>query len=77
MIKSPEEFSQNNNKKKRTILIASCSSGTLALGISAFFVYGHYYPNTPDAYVHAYTVTVAPYVAGYIKNIHIQPNQFV
>ena len=38
--------------------------------LTGFFVYA-------DAYVHAYTVTVAPYVAGYIKNIHIQPNQFV
>ena len=76
MTNSPPELSTNSDKK-RTILIASCSSGALALGISAYFVYGHYYPNTPDAYVHAYTVTVAPYVAGYIKNIHIQPNQFV
>ena len=76
MTNSPQEPSKNSNKK-RTVLVASCSSGALALGISAFFVYGHYYPNTPDAYVHAYTVTVAPYVSGYIKNIHIQPNQFV
>ena len=76
MTNTPQEPSKNSNKK-RTVLVASCSSGALALGISAFFVYGHYYPNTPDAYVHAYTVTVAPYVSGYIKNIHIQPNQFV
>ena len=73
---TPQELNKNSSKK-RTILIASCSSGGLALGISAFFFYSHYYPNTPDAYVHAYTVTVAPYVAGYIKNIYIQPNQFV
>ena len=76
MATSPQEPS-NKRKKKKTILITSCSSGVVALGISAYFVHGYYYPKTPDAYVHAYTVTVAPYVAGYIKNIHIQPNQFV
>ena len=66
------------NKKNRKLIIAGgILGGATTLGLAGFFVHGHYYPNTPDAYVHAYTVTVAPYVAGYIKNIHIQPNQFV
>ena len=37
----------------------------------------HYYPNTNDAYVHAYTITVSPYVEGYIKSVHTEPNAFV
>lgn len=66
-----------DNKNRKLILTGGILGGITTLGLTGFFVYGHYFPNTPDAYVHAYTVTVAPYVAGYIKNIHIQPNQFV
>ncbi|MEL0264500.1 MAG: HlyD family secretion protein [Synechococcus sp.] len=65
----------HNNKK--LIKVAGLLGGTAVAGLSIFFVYGHYFPNTPDAYVHAYTVTVAPYVAGYIKTIHVQPNEYV
>lgn len=66
-----------DNKNRKLILAGGILGGITTLGLTGFFVYVHYYLNTPDAYVHAYTVTVAPYVAGYIKNIHIQPNQFV
>ena len=65
----------HNNKK--LIKAAGLLGGAAVAGLSIFFVYGHYFPNTPDAYVHAYTVTVAPYVAGYIKTIHVQPNEYV
>jgi membrane fusion protein (multidrug efflux system) len=76
-IRAMTEKDAMDNKNRKLILAGGILGGITTLGLTGFFVYGHYYPNTPDAYVHAYTVTVAPYVAGYIKNIHIQPNQFV
>ena len=48
-----------------------------AAGLAGYFVRNHYYPNTNDAYVHAYTITVSPYVEGYIKSVHTEPNAFV
>jgi membrane fusion protein (multidrug efflux system) len=48
-----------------------------AAGLAGYFVRNHYYPNTNDAYVHAYTITVSPYVEGYIKSVHAEPNAFV
>jgi len=65
------------HKNNKLIKVGGLLGGAAVAGLSIFFVYGHYFPNTPDAYVHAYTVTVAPYVAGYIKTIHVQPNQYV
>jgi len=70
-------MSNDSGKTLRTRLIVAGSLGTAALGVSAYFVHNHYFPNTNDAYVHAYTVTVSPYVEGYIKHIHIEPNQYV
>lgn len=63
--------------KKRNILIGISVVGVTGIGLAAYFTYGKYFPSTPDAYVHAYTITVSPYVDGYIKAINIQPNQFV
>ena len=71
------EANSLDHKNKKLIKVAGLLGGTALAGLSIFFVYGHYFPNTPDAYVHAYTVTVAPYVAGYIKTIHVQPNEYV
>ncbi len=76
-IRAMTEKDAMDNKNRKLILAGGILGGITTLGLTGFFVYGHYYPNTPDAYVHAYTVTVAPYVAGYIKNIHVQPNQFI
>ena len=64
-------------KNSKLIKVGACLGGGSAVALSAFLIYGHYFPNTHDAYVHAYTVTVAPYVAGYIKTIHVQPNEYV
>lgn len=66
-----------DKKNRKLFLAGGILGGITTIGLTGFFVYGHYYPNTPDAYVHAYTVTVAPYVAGYIKDIYVQPNEFV
>ena len=71
------EANSLDHKNNKLIKVAGLLGGTAIAGLSIFFFYGHYFPNTPDAYVHAYTVTVAPYVAGYIKTIHVQPNQYV
>ena len=62
---------------KRTRLIAVGAVGLVGAGLTGYFTYNHYFPSTNDAYVHAYTVTVSPYVEGYIKSIHTEPNAFV
>ncbi|MEB3234107.1 MAG: HlyD family secretion protein [Cyanobacteriota bacterium] len=62
---------------RRTRLIAGGAIGIATAGLAAYFSFNHYFPSTNDAYVHAYTVTVSPYVEGYIKTIHIEPNDFV
>ena len=62
---------------RRTKLIAAGAVGVVAAGLAGYFTYNHYLPSTNDAYVHAYTVTVSPYVEGYIKSIHTEPNAFV
>ena len=49
----------------------------LGAGLTAYFVRNHYYPGTNDAYVHAYTITISPYVEGYIKSVYASPNEFV
>ena len=61
--------------KKRAIIGGAIS--IIAAGLTGYFVRNHYYPGTNDAYVHAYTITVSPYVEGYIKKVHASPNQFV
>lgn len=61
----------------RTRLIAVGAVGLVGAGLAGYFTYNHYFPSTNDAYVHAYTVTVSPYVEGYIKRIHTEPNAFV
>ncbi len=61
----------------RTKLIAAGAVGVVTAGLAGYFTYNHYLPSTNDAYVHAYTVTVSPYVEGYIKSIHAEPNAFV
>ena len=62
---------------KRTVLIAGGATAVVGLGLAGFFTANHYFPSTNDAYVHAYTITVSPYVEGYIKTIHAEPNAFV
>lgn len=63
--------------KQRTLLIAGGSAAAVAIGLAGYFASNHYFPSTSDAYVHAYTITVSPYVEGYIKTIHAEPNAFV
>ena len=46
-------------------------------GLTGYFVRNHYFPGTNDAYVHAYTISVSPYVEGYIKRVHTSPNALV
>ena len=77
MSASVDSRSNDPGKPLRTRLIVAGSIGAAAIGLSAYFVRNHYFPSTNDAYVHAYTVTVSPYVEGYIKHIHIEPNQYV
>ena len=62
---------------KRTVLIAGGATAVVGLGLAGYFTTNHYFPSTNDAYVHAYTITVSPYVEGYIKTIHAEPNAFV
>ena len=62
---------------KRTVLIAGGATAVVGLGLAGYFTANHYFPSTNDAYVHAYTITVSPYVEGYIKTIHAEPNAFV
>ena len=70
--------STDPDHKNRTLLLTGAIlGGGSATALAAFFTYSHYWPNTPDAYVHAYTITVAPYVAGYINQIKVEPNQYV
>lgn len=64
-------------QQRRIQLIAGGAIGLTAVGLGGYFASNHYYPSTNDAYVHAYTVTVSPYVEGYIKSIHTEPNAFV
>lgn len=61
----------------RSRLIAAGAIAVVGAGLTGYFLRNHYYPSTNDAYVHAYTVTVSPYVEGYIKSIHTEPNAFV
>ena len=61
----------------RTTLIAGGAVALWGRRLAGYFVRNHYFPSTNDAYVHAYTVTVSPYVEGYIKSIHTEPNAFV
>ena len=49
---SPEEAA---HKKQRTRLIAGGAIGLVATSLASYFVHGHYFPYTDDAYVHAYT----------------------
>lgn len=62
---------------KRIVLITASAAAALGAGLAIYFTRNHYYPNTHDAYVHAYTISVSPYVEGYIKSIHVEPNAFV
>jgi membrane fusion protein (multidrug efflux system) len=62
---------------RRTRVIAVGAVGLVGTSLAGYFTYNHYFPSTNDAYVHAYTVTVSPYVEGYIKSIHTEPNAFV
>ncbi len=66
-----------DNKNRTLLLTGAILGGSSATALAAFFTYSHYWPNTPDAYVHANTITVAPYVAGYINQIKVEPNQYV
>ncbi|MEA5424234.1 HlyD family secretion protein [Synechococcus sp. CCY9201] len=61
----------------RTLWIAGGAVALVGAGLTGYFVRNHYFPSTNDAYVHAYTVTVSPYVEGYIKTIQAEPNAFV
>lgn len=61
----------------RSLVITAGAIAIVGAGLTGYFVHNHYYPSTNDAYVHAYTVTVSPYVEGYIKSIHAEPNAFV
>lgn len=67
----------STGQSRPTRAIAAATITAVAAGLTAYFVRNHYYPSTNDAYVHAYTVTVSPYVEGYIKTIHAEPNAFV
>jgi membrane fusion protein (multidrug efflux system) len=67
----------STGRGRRTQLIAGGLIAMTAAGLAGYFVRNHYYPNTNDAYVHAYTITVSPYVEGYIKSVHTEPNAFV
>jgi membrane fusion protein (multidrug efflux system) len=67
----------STGRGRRTQLIAGGLIAMTAAGLAGYFVRNHYYPNTNDAYVHAYTITVSPYVEGYIKSVHAEPNAFV
>ena len=62
---------------RRTVLIAVGATAAVTAGLAAYFTSNHFFPSTNDAYVHAYTVTVSPYVEGYIKTIKVEPNVFV
>ena len=62
---------------RRTVWIAGGAAAAVAAGLAAYFTSNHFFPSTNDAYVHAYTVTVSPYVEGYIKTIKVEPNVFV
>lgn len=62
---------------KHILLITTSAIGAVGAGLAIYFTHNHYYPSTHDAYVHAYTITVSPYVEGYIKSIHTEPNAFV
>ncbi len=65
------------SQPQRRRLIAAGAIAIVGAGLTGYFVRNHYYPSTNDAYVHAFTVTVSPYVEGYIKSIHTEPNAFV
>ena len=74
----PEPSNQGSKpSQRRKIIIGAALGAVTATGLTSYFIYGRYFPNTPDAYVHAFTITVSPYVDGYIKTIDIQPNQLV
>jgi membrane fusion protein (multidrug efflux system) len=64
-------------KPPRSRLIAAAAVGLVGSGLGIYFIHNHYFPNTNDAYVHAYTVTVSPYVEGYIKTIRTEPNAYI
>ena len=66
-----------DHKNRKLLVVGAVLGGGSALALGGFFTYSHFWPNTPDAYVHAYTITVAPYVAGYINQIKVEPNQYV
>ena len=71
---------QTADKKHHTWRKRAIIGGAITLaaaGLTGYFVRNHYHPGTNDAYVHAYTITVSPYVEGYIKRVHASPNQFV
>lgn len=62
---------------KRIVLTTASAIAVVAAGLTVYFNHSNNHPSTDDAYVHAYTITVSPYVEGYIKSIHAEPNAFV
>ncbi len=68
---------EKKHRPWRNRAIAGGAITIISAGLIGYFVRNHYYPGTNDAYVHAYTITVSPYVEGYIKKVHASPNQFI
>lgn len=71
------QTAEKPHRPLRTRIIIGGTVVVLGAGLTGYFVRNHYYPGTNDAYVHAYTITISPYVEGYIKNVHASPNEFV
>ena len=73
----PKQTAEKPRRPWRTRIIIGGAVVAVGAGLTGYFVRNHYYPGTNDAYVHAYTITISPYVEGYIKHVHASPNEFV
>lgn len=72
---SPLPSHPTHPRRKRWIIGGGVA--VVIAGLTGYFVRNHYFPGTNDAYVHAYTISVSPYVEGYIKRVHTSPNALV
>ena len=63
----------------RLVLIAALIAGIVALGVWLFRyqTHGRYVQSTNDAYLQADSVTIAPKVAGYVRQVLVAENQAV
>lgn len=63
----------------RLLLIAALIAGIVALGVWLFRyqTHGRYVQSTNDAYLQADSVTIAPKVAGYVRQVLVAENQAV